>query len=518
LLLVSIGGALACGSNASPAQTTSTPATTTPSTPVTAAGTLATGARAGTPAVSTAGSGSPSVVAPAAIAGRGAAGTGSVPPVAASAGAGVPCSISEKLVAGCGGCHGAVPQNGAPMPLVTYADYHAPARTNPSRKVYELVAERVEDRARPMPPDPTKRLSDAAIAEIKAWAAGGAVAGAACSNPTTSVGAAGQGAAGAPAAGSGSPTSGAAGAGGVADIEECFELRAHGQPTTGDKSKYPVIPGESYTSFFFKAPWTKPVQGLRFKHLPDNSAVLHHWLLFSESGGGQDGDVETCDLGGPTGFLCGAATTRSLITGWAPGRPDFVLPPDVGLELPAPGAMMVVELHYYNKAGGMAQDGSGVEICVTSKFRKNTASISWLGTETIELPPMATSTSAGTCTPQRAGMNATDPINILYSWPHMHKLGTHMKSVVNRAGGAKETLYDGDFSFEFQVVHDTPLKLMPGDTITTTCTFNNTTPGHVSFGQSTNMEMCFNFAYAWPAHALDHPGGAIGSSPNSCLH
>jgi hypothetical protein len=406
------------------------------------------------------------------------------------------------------------------MPLVSYADLQAPARSNPSRKVYQLVAERVEDRARPMPPDPTKRLSDATIGQIKAWAAAGAQPGAACSKPATG-GAGTAAAAGGPAAGSGAPSQGAAGSGEVSsapDIEQCYELRAHGQPTAGDKTRYAVPPDETYTSFIFKAPWTKPVQGLRFRHLPDNSAVLHHWLLYSESAAGNDGDIDGCELGGPTGFLCGQASTRALITGWAPGRGDFVLPSDVGLELPAPGALMAVEFHYFNTSGTPAQDQSGVEVCVTSKFRPNTASVSWLGTETITLPPKATGTATGTCTPQRKGMNATDPIHVLYSWPHMHKLGKHLKSVVQRASGAQEMLWDGDFSFDFQVLHDTPLLLNPGDSVTTTCTFDNSTNNQVSFGQSTTMEMCFNFTYAWPAHALDNPGGALGSSTNTCLH
>ena len=77
---------------------------------------------------------------------------------------------------------------------------------------------------------------------------------------------------------------------------------------------------------------------------------------------------------------------------------------------------------------------------------------------------------------------------------------------------------DGAFSFEFQVLYDTPVLLMPGDTVTTTCTFENTSDREVNFGASTDAEMCFNFTSAWPAHALDNPGGAIGESLNACLN
>ena len=408
-----------------------------------------------------------------------------------------------------------MPLNGAPMPLVTYSDLTAPARSNPAMKVYQLVASRAEDRARPMPPDPTKRLKDLEIGELNSWAAAGAKPGVAC----TTTGVAGAGGSNAAAAGGGAVVDmpGATGAN-DADIEKCYELRAHSQPVAGDTTSYIVPVGENYSGFIFKAPWTQPVQGLRFRHLADNAAVLHHWLLFAENGPLAPDAIEECDLGGPTGFLCGQASTRSLITGWAPGRGDFRLPAGVGLELPAPGQLLAVEFHYFNTAAATAQDRSGVEICVTSKFRPNTATVTWLGTETINIPAQSAGTAAATCTPARLGMNTSDPIHVLFSWPHMHKLGTHMKSVVNRKGGAPETLYDGAFSFEFQVLYDTPMLLNPGDTVTTTCSYQNTTASPVAFGQSTTQEMCFNFAYAWPAHTLDNPGGAIGAASNTCFH
>jgi hypothetical protein len=470
----------------------------------------------------------------------------------------LPCAVSEILASNCQSCHGATPLNGAPMPLVTLADLNALSRVDMSHKVYELVAMRIQDRARPMPPDPTKHLSDTSIGVLQSWAAGGAQPGAACvaapagtsggqagvtGSVVTAAGsggvivgggvagtgqglAAGSGSAGGPSA-AGAGGAAAAGTGGAAggasdpldaDIEKCYELHAHGQPTPGDKTSYTAPTGETYTSFIFKSPWTTPVQGLRFRHLPDNAAVVHHWLLYSESANVADGSIDACALAGASGILCGQASTRSLITGWAPGRGDFRMPAGVGLELPAPGALMALEFHYNNNGTGMtAQDKTGVEICVTSKFRTNTAAVTWLGSRNINVPAHAAGDATGTCTPLRKGMNATDPIHFLYSWPHMHKLGTHLKSVVMRAAGGTDVLYDGDFSFQFQLAHESPLLLQAGDKITTTCSFQNTTDGAVTFGQSTDKEMCFNFAYAWPGHALDNAGD-IGGATNTCLH
>ncbi|MET0385341.1 MAG: hypothetical protein ABW321_05250, partial [Polyangiales bacterium] len=415
------------------------------------------------------------------------------------------------LQSNCGSCHGATLQAGAPMSLVTYADLTKPAISDPTKRVYQVVAERARDTARPMPPDPTKRLSDTDIAALETWASGGGLAGAACDSGGETVGSGNAGAAGgaAPGAGGSAAPPAEESTAGDEDIETCYELRAHGQQVANDNSPYAVQPGEVYTGFIFKAPWTTPVQGIRFRHLADNAAVLHHWLLYAENAQVPADSIEACDVLGPAGFLCGASDTRALITGWAPGRGDFRMPKEAGLELPGPGQLLAVEFHYYNQSAP-AMDRSGVEVCVTSKFRPNTASVSWLGTHTFSIPPKSEGTATGSCTPGRKGMNGTDPVNVLFSWPHMHKLGTHLKSIVNRADGKQETLYDGAFNFEFQVLHDTPLKLNPGDTVTTTCTFMNTTDNPVAFGQSTDQEMCYNFTYAWPAHALDNPSGGIG--------
>jgi len=304
-----------------------------------------------------------------------------------------------------------------------------------------------------------------------------------------------------------------------ADIEKCYELRAHGRAMTGDDSKYGVPGGENYTSFIFKAPWSKPVQALRFRHLADNRAVLHHWILYTEQAPAREGDIQPCDLDGFFGALCGQGTTRSMITGWAPGRPDFRLPPGVGLELPAPGSTLALEMHYFNTGSGPGSvaDRSGVEVCVTSKFRAKTASITWLGTESIRIPGNSRATATGTCTPRRSGLRPSESIHVLYSWPHMHRMGRHLTSIVNRADGSHQTLYDGDFDFDRQTVHETPMVLSAGDSITTTCAYENGTPSMVKFGQSTTEEMCFNFVYAWPAHALDNPGSSFGEAQNTCL-
>jgi len=227
-----------------------------------------------------------------------------------------------------------------------------------------------------------------------------------------------------------------------------------------------------------KPPSKRPAPRPRYRTL---------WLLYGDSNGtGPDGQVGGSGCSGSDG---------TLLAGWAPGNTERVLPSDVGLLMPSgPSAYLSLEIHYNNTANYPdALDASGVEFCMTKKFRPKTAGVHWLGSNGILLAPRATQDVVGTCDPV-----TKEPIHILSIWPHMHQLGTHMTMVLNRAGGAKMTMHDAPFSFDDQRAYAVDLTVNDGDTITSTCRFNNTTSLPVTFGPNTENEMCYNFVTAWP--------------------
>jgi hypothetical protein len=90
----------------------------------------------------------------------------------------------------------------------------------------------------------------------------------------------------------------------------------------------------------------------------------------------------------------------------------------------------------------------------------------------------------------------------------MHQLGKHFKAevVVN---DVTSTIWDDDYDFETQefVLLD-QVTLNQGDKIKTTCTYNNTTGGSVSFGDSSEDEMCFTILLRYPR--LNAGGGQTG--------
>jgi hypothetical protein len=468
------------------------PVTTGPSTAPTTTGT------AGSTGASTAGVSAPDV----------SSGMPSTP-----AGAGVlPCSVSKVLAGSCQSCHGATPIAGAPMPLVTFADLHKPAVTQPTMKVHQLVQLRIHDQMRPMPP--TTTLPPADMTALDTWLKAGALTGtsadATCMLTTPTTPGVVEGNA------DGSRTALVAGPG-----ETCYEFKTHNSNTSVDNTPYEVGgDGEHYEQFYFEVPWPKDSVATAYGTKIDNPKVLHHWLLFATDEGDPPGSHKTSPL--PT--LIG--TNPVLLAGWAVGGPNLVAPKDVGFELPDPGKTINVQWHFYNSTGSPQTDASALQICVVPKaMRAHVGGVTWLGTEDLGgnkwfggegMPPHQESTFKTTCDPARTGMGADESIHIIGFEPHMHKIGKNMKTEVQHANGMIETIFDKPFSFGNETHYYQDYELKPGEQLITSCTFNNTGDVGVPFGESSDTEMCYQFTFAWPAHALSNYAVSLLGVTDTC--
>lgn len=426
---------------------------------------------------------------------------GDVPVVQPMAAAPMPCDVGKLVTQKCGNCHGSSPIGGAPMPLVSQPDFSAKlksTRTAPGQtlSVAELVKMRVNDDAKPMPPG--SKLPASELAMLNKWLDGGHPAGVesdrACAVPAAP------------------PMENRPAV--RPDGTTCYTFRNHGQPVPGDTTPYTVGPGEHYVSFYYGTPWNEPSELVSWRTIYDNRKVMHHWLLYSTLGNTMDGTFAPS-----IGTHIGDAA--DLLAGWAVGGNDVSMPKDVGLRLPPPGSGLLLEWHFYNNELAPQLDSSVLEVCtVPAGTMKHTAGMTWLGTENFNgpfgMPPKSESTFGGTCLPGRAGMNASDPIHIFTLWPHMHSYGRRMQSVVIRANGKTEPVFDKPFDFNYQITYDAGIDLYPGDMITSTCTFQNTSNANVAFGPSSNQEMCYQFAFAYPAGALQNGVISLVGATNTC--
>lgn len=402
------------------------------------------------------------------------------------AGGALPCDVKELLETYCATCHGASPSFGAQMSLTSLADFAAKAPSDPTQKVSQMVGPRINATtpSRKMPPASSPQLSADELARLNAWLKAGMPAG---TEACTSEGAAGGSDGGVSSAGD--PH--------LDPSLTCYKLVAH----NGDgKTPFAVgIAKDAYYNLVFKAPWKGTVYARVISPVIDNPKAIHHWLLFQDDSPGTPG--------APTSGS-GAHPSGQLINGWAPGgqATDFRdHPGDLGMELPG-DTTYTVEYHY-NSSDASAVDASGVEVCVTQAKPANVVGMSWLGNDNLLVPQTEWT---GTCQP-----SGNVPITIVGVSPHMHKTGVHIKSVINRAGGKTEMLHDADFDFAYQIQYAKNVVINPGDTITTTCMYNQP----MTFGESTDAEMCYLFTMAYPKNALSDglPWGSTAHGGSSCL-
>jgi hypothetical protein len=117
-------------------------------------------------------------------------------------------------------------------------------------------------------------------------------------------------------------------------------------------------------------------------------------------------------------------------------------------------------------------------------------------TATLYVPPNAVDHEVtGSCT-----IGGSQSIHAFSIAPHAHQTASHLKTEFE-IGGVVTTPYDLPYSFDEQVGQLLPqeVELQPGDKVTTTCTYTNPTGQPITFGESSDSEMCFSAVYYWPA-------------------
>ena len=208
----------------------------------------------------------------------------------------------------------------------------------------------------------------------------------------------------------------------------------------------------------------------------------HHTALSLDAAGGEDGV-----------FPCEASTTGfQILFGSGLGTESFALPEGVAFKVEA-GTQLLLNLHLYNYGDAMLTGRSGIEVKLANPVDVvHEAETIYVMNFDLEVPT-GESTHTVECTMR-------SPTTVFGVFPHMHTLGTHMKGVVHRGGigGEQVVIHDLPFDFEEQLDYAVePIEVGDDDVITGDCTFFN--PGDpVSFGDSTDSEMCVLGIYRYP--------------------
>ncbi len=219
----------------------------------------------------------------------------------------------------------------------------------------------------------------------------------------------------------------------------------------------------------------------------------HHTVLTRYTGNEPDGTVR-----------CGVGTNgQSMVYGSGVGSPDFRFPEGVGMHFTA-GTRLLLNLHLYNTTDEVLTGTSGTLFEETQAADiEHVGEIVLAGPTATLTVPTGTSTQSGTCNVSNI---TNQPIQVFALSQHMHKLGRNLRTVVRRSGSADIVLQDTAYDFENQTFSLVPapfVELRPGDVITTSCTFENNTGATVTFGESSDDEMCFSDLFYYPAQGAN---------------
>jgi hypothetical protein len=237
-----------------------------------------------------------------------------------------------------------------------------------------------------------------------------------------------------------------------------------------------------------------------FELRPGNTKVVHHALLFFDTGG-RARKLDEADAGpgyGRTAGGIGFAPSGGL-GGWAPGNMPHYLPDGCGKRLPA-GSDVVVQIHYH-KSGKPEKDRTRVGLYFAKSAPAKLAHTFPLASRRLVIP------AGDEHYRTTATMTVPADVQVIGVTPHMHLLGRQMKVTATLPDGKVQPLIDipdWDFNWQDSYYFKEPVKLPRGTKIDLEARYDNSAknprnpsspPRLVTWGEQTTNEMCIAFLH-----------------------
>jgi len=278
---------------------------------------------------------------------------------------------------------------------------------------------------------------------------------------------------------------------------------------------------------------------------PDVAEVVHHAVITEVFPGAKlDALVAQRGIGKP--FDCGTASTPAdfVVHIWTPGNQPMQTSPEIAVPI-APGAKLVMQIHYHPAGRTHAPDRTGIDLRLSSEWPRRMYFVTAVGNASaapvllpgdgdIDAPRFLIPKNVAdhsehmrfTIPPPKSG-EPTD-VRLFSANPHMHLVGTHISAKIERPAARgtdpkTECLANGGWNFDWQRTYqyDAPLDLLPsvtaGDVIDVQCKWDNTLqnpfvqrmltdsnlplqPIDITLGEQTTNEMCLEiFGLSIPA-------------------
>jgi hypothetical protein len=237
---------------------------------------------------------------------------------------------------------------------------------------------------------------------------------------------------------------------------------------------------------------------------PSNREVTHHTAIFSTAAGAA--------LGG-SGFF-------DILAVWAVGTPPVIYPEGMGRWI-RKGQMLRTNLHYHPN-GKPQVDRTRVGLYFGKGELKKEVVAALAGTFNLFIPPQDPNYEV------RAVYVATQDINMVSLFPHMHLRGKDMTMTATYPGGRQETLLNVPaYSFDWQLFYypKKDIALPKGTRIDVVAHYDNSGANKrnpdptktVGFGESSTSEMMFGMFEFTAADGVSPQAASIRSQMETLL-
>lgn len=204
------------------------------------------------------------------------------------------------------------------------------------------------------------------------------------------------------------------------------------------------------------------------------NANVHHMVLVRTLAPESDAPFEC-----PTFFK----TTWIPLFAKGTGDAELTIPTGSSVSLPK-GTQLLIQLHLLNSGTQTSRGSASVTMRSVDKTTDESG-IYAFGTTVISLPPNQVSSVQNDCT-------VNSDVNVFAVFPHMHTLGQSLSfSTGPDATHLTEQFRVQPWNFGEQFIAPKQVQLHAGELTRTICTYDNTRSTPVTFGESTNDEMCF---------------------------
>lgn len=215
-------------------------------------------------------------------------------------------------------------------------------------------------------------------------------------------------------------------------------------------------------------------------YVHEAQSFVHHVVLARTLAREPDG-LSECDV------LFRTTWDPLFITG--AGRSELDFPNGLGHKL-TKGTQVLAQLHLLNAGESDVTDAVEIKMHRSSASDPTPVGTYVFGTTNLRLPAGQKARAVGSCRLQ-------EDVQIIDAFPHMHRLGRALQFEAGSSADNMQSLFVRDpYDFDDQHAVGVGIQLHAGDLTRVTCDYDNTTDHDVTFGESTNAEMCFFVGFA----------------------